>query len=158
VLRGQVRPGRLHPGAGRRAGRPVRGDSADPGRDGDPVLRRAHRAVQAGPGRGPQRSPAGGSYRAVRALPAARLRGTRNGGVRRPGEQLPVSVLVLRALGIGDLATAVPALRGLRAARPTEQIALAAPDWLTPLARLTGAVDRVVPVDGLDVARIPVPP
>jgi ADP-heptose:LPS heptosyltransferase len=64
----------------------------------------------------------------------------------------------LRALGIGDLATAVPALRGLRAARPTEEIALAAPEWLTPLARLTGAVDRVVPVDGLDATRIPVPP
>jgi ADP-heptose:LPS heptosyltransferase len=66
-----------------------------------------------------------------------------------------VSVLVLRALGIGDLATAVPALRGLRAARPTEEIVLAAPAWLEPLARLTGAVDRVLPVDGLDVPRIP---
>jgi ADP-heptose:LPS heptosyltransferase len=69
-----------------------------------------------------------------------------------------VTVLVLRALGIGDLATAVPALRGLRAARPTEEIALAAPEWLAPLAGLTGAVDRIVPVDGLDAARIPVPP
>ena len=69
-----------------------------------------------------------------------------------------MTVLVLRALGIGDLATAVPALRGLRAARPTEEIALAAPEWLAPLARLTGAVDRIVPVDGLDAARIPVPP
>jgi len=68
-----------------------------------------------------------------------------------------VTVLVLRALGIGDLATAVPALRGLRAARPTEEIVLAAPAWLEPLARLTGAVDRVLPVDGLDVPRIPVP-
>jgi ADP-heptose:LPS heptosyltransferase len=69
-----------------------------------------------------------------------------------------MSVLVLRALGIGDLATAVPALRGLRAARPTEEIVLAAPAWLSPLARLTGAVDRVLPVDGLDVPAIPVPP
>jgi ADP-heptose:LPS heptosyltransferase len=69
-----------------------------------------------------------------------------------------MTVLVLRALGIGDLATAVPALRGLRAARPTEEIALAAPAWLEPLARLTGAVDRLVPVDGLTVARIPVAP
>jgi ADP-heptose:LPS heptosyltransferase len=69
-----------------------------------------------------------------------------------------VSVLVLRALGIGDLATAVPALRGIRAARPTEEIVLAAPAWLEPLARLTGAVDRVLPLDGLAVPRIPVPP
>ena len=69
-----------------------------------------------------------------------------------------MSVLVLRALGIGDLATAVPALRGLRAARPTEEIVLAAPEWLTPLAHLTGAVDRVVPVGGLDVPGIAVPP
>src|SRR5213078_240493 len=69
-----------------------------------------------------------------------------------------MSVLGLRALGIGDLATAVPALRGLRAARPTEEIVLAAPEWLTPLAHLTGAVDRVVPVGGLDVPGIAVPP
>jgi ADP-heptose:LPS heptosyltransferase len=69
-----------------------------------------------------------------------------------------VTVLVLRALGIGDLATAVPALRGLRAARPTEEIALAAPAWLAPLARLTGAVDRVVPLDGLSVPALRVPP
>jgi ADP-heptose:LPS heptosyltransferase len=69
-----------------------------------------------------------------------------------------MSVLVLRALGIGDLATAVPALRGLRAARPTDEIVLAAPAWLAPLARLTGAVDRVVPVAGLDVPELPVPP
>jgi ADP-heptose:LPS heptosyltransferase len=60
-----------------------------------------------------------------------------------------VSVLVLRALGIGDLATAVPALRGLRAAYPTARLSLAAPAWLTPLAELTGAVDRVVPAAGL---------
>jgi ADP-heptose:LPS heptosyltransferase len=69
-----------------------------------------------------------------------------------------MSVLVLRALGIGDLATVVPALRALRAARPTEELVLAAPAWLTPLARLTGAVDRVIPVDGLSQSRIPVPP
>jgi len=69
-----------------------------------------------------------------------------------------MSVLVLRALGIGDLATAVPVLRGLRAARPTEEIVLAAPAWLAPLAELTGAVDRLVPVPGLSVPGIPVPP
>ncbi|HEX6498089.1 MAG TPA: glycosyltransferase family 9 protein [Micromonosporaceae bacterium] len=69
-----------------------------------------------------------------------------------------MSVLVLRALGIGDLATAVPALRGLRGARPTEEIMLAAPGWLAPLADLTGAVDRVVPVDSLRVRTVPVAP
>jgi hypothetical protein len=60
-------------------------------------------------------------------------------------------ILVLRALGVGDLATAVPALRGLRAAFPDRTLALAAPIWLTPLIDLIGGVDRVVPTDGLSV-------
>jgi ADP-heptose:LPS heptosyltransferase len=58
-------------------------------------------------------------------------------------------ILVLRALGVGDLCTAVPALRGLRAAHPGESLALAAPRWLAPLADLIGGIDRLVPVDGL---------
>ncbi len=57
-------------------------------------------------------------------------------------------ILVLRALGLGDLLTAVPALRGLRAALPGP-LALATPAWLAPLVELTGAVDEVLPVDGL---------
>ena len=58
-------------------------------------------------------------------------------------------ILVLRALGVGDLAAAVPALRGLRAAYPDRVLALAAPTWLTPLIDLVGGVDRVLPTDGL---------
>ncbi|WP_434743617.1 glycosyltransferase family 9 protein [Micromonospora sp. SH-82] len=59
-------------------------------------------------------------------------------------------ILVLRALGVGDLATAVPALRGLRAAYPDRELALLAPAWLGPLVDLVGGVDRLVPLDGLD--------
>ena len=58
-------------------------------------------------------------------------------------------ILVLRALGVGDLAAGVPALRALRAAFPDRTLALAAPAWLTPLAELIGGIDRLVPADGL---------
>lgn len=58
-------------------------------------------------------------------------------------------ILALRALGVGDLATAVPALRGLRAGFPGRELVLAAPDWLAPLAALVGGVDRVLPTAGL---------
>ncbi|HEX5595992.1 MAG TPA: glycosyltransferase family 9 protein [Micromonosporaceae bacterium] len=67
-------------------------------------------------------------------------------------------ILALRALGVGDLATAVPALRGLRAAFPDRVVALAAPAWLAPLVDLIGGVDRLIPVDGLDPYDWPGPP
>lgn len=61
-------------------------------------------------------------------------------------------VLVLRALGLGDLLTALPALRGLRAAHRGHQRVLAAPAWLAPLALLSGAVDKVLDTPALDAA------
>lgn len=67
-------------------------------------------------------------------------------------------ILVLRALGIGDLATGIPALRGLRAAFPHLPLVLAAPAWLAPLADLAGCVDRVLPVHDLDPNRWSLPP
>ncbi|TDB71456.1 glycosyltransferase family 9 protein [Micromonospora sp. KC723] len=58
-------------------------------------------------------------------------------------------ILVLRALGVGDLATAVPALRALRAAYPGQELALVAPRWTAPLVDLVGGVDRLVEAEGL---------
>ncbi|HEX2301404.1 MAG TPA: glycosyltransferase family 9 protein [Pseudonocardiaceae bacterium] len=60
----------------------------------------------------------------------------------------PPMVLVLRALGLGDLLTAVPALRGLRRAFPAHRLVLATPRWLAPLAE--PHVDEVLGHPGLD--------
>ncbi len=62
-----------------------------------------------------------------------------------PGEV----VLVLRALGLGDLLTGLPAMRALRGALTPRSFVLAAPAWLAPLALHSGAVDAVLPAEPL---------
>jgi ADP-heptose:LPS heptosyltransferase len=54
-------------------------------------------------------------------------------------------LLVLRALGLGDLATVVPAVRGLRRAFPEHELVLATPAVLAPLVDAIGGVDRLLP-------------
>ena len=54
------------------------------------------------------------------------------------------ALLVLRALGLGDLLTAVPALRALADAYPDHRRVLAVPAALAPLALHTGAVHETV--------------
>src|SRR4029453_14923355 len=105
-----------------------------------------------------QAQPARGRGRrgAVRALAAARLRGPESGGGARAREFVAVTngrpVVALRALGLGDLLTGVPALRALADAFPGHPVLLACPGALAPLApraRLSGAGDEVGPTAGL---------
>ncbi|MPQ97992.1 glycosyltransferase family 9 protein [Modestobacter sp. I12A-02628] len=52
--------------------------------------------------------------------------------------------VVLRPLGLGDLLTGVPAVRGIRAAVPGHRLVLATTPALAPLAGLVEAVDEVL--------------
>ena len=65
---------------------------------------------------------------------------------------------MLRALGLGDFLTGVPALRAVARAFPGRELVLAAPPPLAPLVRLTGVVDRLHPMPGLGELEWPAPP
>ncbi len=80
---------------------------------------------------GPEREAAG-------ARPAIPVNGSA-GAPHRP------RLLVLRALGLGDLLAGVPALRALRRAFPGHETVLATPAELAPLVRASGAVDTLLP-------------
>lgn len=58
-------------------------------------------------------------------------------------------VLVLRALKLGDLLVAVPALRAVRRAFPGHRITYAAPGWLAPVVELVGGIG-LLETAGLD--------
>jgi ADP-heptose:LPS heptosyltransferase len=73
------------------------------------------------------------------------------------GGRRPVA-LVLRALGLGDLLTGLPALRALRRGLPGHELVLAAPAPLGALLPLAGAVDRLYPLPDLLPMRPPGPP
>lgn len=79
------------------------------------------------------------------AWPAARASTTRT-----PTAAVgPEDVLVLRALGLGDALTGIPALRGLRRLFPDRRLVLAAPEGPGGLLADWGVVDAVLPLPGL---------
>ena len=62
----------------------------------------------------------------------------------------PDTVLVLRALGLGDTAAGIAALRGVRRAWPASRLILAAPSWYGGWLAGLGIVDDVLHTRGLD--------
>jgi ADP-heptose:LPS heptosyltransferase len=71
---------------------------------------------------------------------------------------VPPRVLLLRALGLGDFLTGVPAYRAVRRAFPGHQVVLAAPAELAPLVPLTGALDQLRPAGQLQPVEWAGPP
>ena len=66
-------------------------------------------------------------------------------------------LLALRALKLGDLLVAVPALAGIRRALPEHRLVLAVPGWLEPVVDLVRGADALLPTRGLDDL-LPLPP
>jgi len=60
------------------------------------------------------------------------------------------AALVLRALKLGDLLVAVPALHAVRRALPEHRLVLAVPGWLDEMVDLVDGVDALLPTPGLD--------
>jgi ADP-heptose:LPS heptosyltransferase len=59
-------------------------------------------------------------------------------------------LLMLRALKLGDLLVAVPAVHGIRRANPEHRLVLAVPGWLEPIVDMVPGIDALLPTPGLD--------
>lgn len=70
-------------------------------------------------------------------------------GTERPVVRPAPTALVLRALGLGDFLTGLPALRLIRLALPGHRLVLAGPRRFGELALEAGIVDRLLETEGL---------